>query len=98
MQDHLQTPQIYHPNTKELYGKYNLKWTSSVYFNSKKINGGPYRDELDAARRVNQLCNELKIERKNPEVDANPIKHYKRGFSSQYSGVCWVNTRKLWKS
>jgi len=81
-----------------IWDKYNLKWTSSVYFNSKKINGGPYRDELDAARRVNQLCNELKIERKNPEVDANPIKHYKRGFSSQYSGVCWVNTRKLWKS
>ena len=38
----------------------------------KKYEGGHYDNEIDAAKRVNQLCDGLEIERKNPGVDATP--------------------------
>jgi len=67
--------------------------------NNKKFQGGKYHDELDAAKRVNQLCDELEIVQKNPGVGSIPNpkrKHCKQ--TSQYTGVCWLNNRKRWKS
>ena len=31
-----------------------------------------YEDEVDAAKKVNQMCDKLQISRQNPEVDAAP--------------------------
>jgi len=78
-------------------------WAVTIFFNSQKIHGGRYCDELDAAKRVNQLCDKLKITQKNPGIGSMPnpkipIKHCKQGLSSQYRGVCWVTGKKRWKS
>ena len=36
------------------------------------MNGGTFNDELDAAKRVNQLCEEMGIPYKNPGISATP--------------------------
>jgi len=38
--------------------------------------GGQFNDELDAAKKVNQLCEELTIPLKNPEISAMSNKQY----------------------
>ena len=35
-----------------------------------------FKDELDAAKRANQLCEELKIPLQNPEISAIPNQQY----------------------
>ena len=45
------------------------KWRACVCIKKKKLEGGKYKNELDAAKRVNQMCDELGIERKNPKVN-----------------------------
>jgi hypothetical protein len=47
-------------------------WAVTIFFNSRRINGGRYCDELDAAKRVNQLCDKLKIAQKNPGIGSMP--------------------------
>ena len=34
--------------------------------------GGLFNDEMDAAKRVNQLCEEIGIPLKNPEISSKP--------------------------
>jgi len=63
----------------------------------KKYYGGYYLYEIDAAKRINQLCDEVGIQRKNPKVDAMPNKPIKNGCTSQYRGVSWSKDRKRWK-
>ena len=38
--------------------------------------GGIFKDELDAAKRANQLCQELGILLQNPEISAMPNQQY----------------------
>ena len=42
----------------------------------KKEYGGMFKDELDAAKRVNQLCEELGIPPHNPTTSAMPNQQY----------------------
>ena len=51
----------------------NKSWRAAVHWESVKYDGGYYYDELDAAKKVNALCDNLGIERNIPEVDAMEI-------------------------
>jgi len=78
------------------WSKRDGQWKTSVYLGSKQCKcGAQYDNELDAAKRVNQICDELKIERKNPDVDAMPIRKIKCP-SSKYKGVTWNKNDKKW--
>jgi len=44
--------------------------------------GGMFKDELDAAKRANQLCEELEIPLKNPEISAKPNQKYEVTYDS----------------
>jgi len=78
------------------WSKRDAKWHTSVYLGFKKYKcGANYDNELDAAKRVNQLCDELGIERKNPGVDAMPTQQIRRP-SSKYKGVSWSKKDKKW--
>merc|ERR1712034_274132 len=51
----------------------------------------------DAAKRVNQLCEEFGISQKNPAISATPNQHHqKHEKTSQYKGVCWHRERRKW--
>merc|ERR1712034_33757 len=51
----------------------------------------------DAAKRVNQLCEELGIPPQNPAISALPNQQYqKKEKTSQYKGVYWHRKRKKW--
>ena len=53
--------------------KEKRKWRARIYPKGQKQNfGGYFKDELDAAKRVNQLCEELEIPLQNPEINAVP--------------------------
>jgi len=59
--------------------------------------GGCFKDELDAGKRVNQICEELRIPLQNPEISAMPNQqHQKREKTSQYKGVHWNKQIKKW--
>ena len=44
------------------------KWRAGITVNNKPNYGGYYISELDAAYAVNGLCDDLGLERKNPEL------------------------------
>jgi len=81
-----------------VWHKQHKKWMTTVCWNSKQFSGGEYRDELDAAKRVNQLCDELEIKRKNPEVDTVLKPKVINSTSSQYIGVTETNKIKKWRT
>ena len=59
------------------WNKEKSKWQALVYLKGKKqIYGGRFNDELDAAKRVNQLCEKLKIPPQNPTISAIPNQQY----------------------
>merc|ERR1712096_268207 len=63
----------------------------------KTKHGGYFKDELDAAKRMNQLCEELGIPLQNPEISATPNQQYqKKQKTSQYKGVSWHRKIKKW--
>merc|ERR1712034_80874 len=63
----------------------------------KKEYGGMFKDELDAAKRVNQLCEKLGIPLQNPTISAIPIQQYqKKEKKSQYKGVYWHKHSGKW--
>ena len=66
----------------------------------KKNYAGVFNDELDAAKRVNQLCEEFGIPLQNPTISAIPNQQYqatpKKEKTSQYKGVTWNQERKKW--
>ena len=45
---------------------------ATINFDQKRCYGGTFDYEIDAVKKVNQLCDELGIERKNPAIDAMP--------------------------
>merc|ERR1712034_269448 len=63
--------------TSQYKGVYFYKprklWRARMRSNEGKLKfGGNFKDELDAAKRVNQLCEELGIPLQNPEISAMP--------------------------
>jgi len=66
------------------------KWQTLVCLKKKQIYGGHFNDELDAAKRVNQLCEKLRIPFQNPTINAMPNQEYqKKEKTSKYIGVYW---------
>merc|ERR1712034_163771 len=60
--------------------------------------GGYFEDELDAAKRVNQLCKEFGIPSLNPEIGARPNQQYQKNHNkSQYKGVTWHRGKGKWQ-
>jgi len=59
---------------------------------------GTFNNELDAAKRVNQLCEELGIPLHNPTISEIPNEKYqKKEKTSLYKGVSWHRERKKWR-
>ena len=54
------------------------KWYVAMYMKGaqKPKYGGTFNDELDAAKRVNQLCEQLRIPPQNPTISAIPNQQY----------------------
>ena len=53
------------------------KWYVRLYLKGQKPKfGGLFKNELDAAKRVNQLCEEFGIPAQNPEINATPNQQY----------------------
>ena len=84
----------WHSKTREWYAQLQVK--------GKKKYGGTFKDELDAAKRVNQLCEELGIPFQNPTISAKPNKKkevtccekigtVKIHFSNFFSNVFFLN-------
>jgi len=71
----------------------NRKWYAQIHQKGRKQKfGGYFKDELDAAKRVNQLCEEFGILLQNPEISAIPKHQYqyqKKEKTSQFKGVSW---------
>ena len=59
----------WHKMTEKWYVLIHLKGGEKKY-------GGVFKDELDAANRVNQLCDESGIPAKNPEISTIPNQQY----------------------
>jgi hypothetical protein len=56
-----------------LWIKRDRKWKVQFKLKGKKLKcGGIFIDELDAAKKVNQLCEELGIPPKNPGISGLP--------------------------
>ena len=77
------------------------KWCVLIYPKGQKPKyGGDFDDELDAAKRVNQLCEEFGIPPQNPTISAIPNQQYqaspKKEKKSQYKGVSWNEGEKKW--
>jgi len=78
--------------------KQSKKWYV-IYKNGQKqtYGGFMFKDELDAAKRMNQLCDELKIPRQNPQISVISNQQYeKKEKISKYKGVYWHKQRKTW--
>ena len=56
--------------------KRSRKWYAQLSFKGQKKYGGHFNDELDAGKRVNQLCEEMGIPPQNPEISAIPNQQY----------------------
>merc|ERR1712034_135837 len=74
------------------------KWYVRIYQEGQKRKyGGMFKDELDAAKRANQLCEELGIPLQNPAISATPDEQCKKkGKISQYNGVTWHKNHGKW--
>jgi hypothetical protein len=59
------------------YNKKSGKWYARFHLaRQKKIYGGIFNDELDAAKRVNELCEELGFPQQNSTLSAIPNQQY----------------------
>jgi hypothetical protein len=57
------------------------KWCVLISLKKQKQKyGGLFKDELDAAKRVNQICVEMGIPSKNPEISAVPNQDYQVSY------------------
>jgi hypothetical protein len=52
------------------------KWFVQLRFQGGTRTSGTFNDELDAAKRVNQLCEEMGIPHKNSGISAIPNQQY----------------------
>merc|ERR1712034_253722 len=63
----------------------------------KQKYGGMFNDELDAARRANQLCQEFGVPLQNPTISGIPNQRYQgKEKTSQYKGVYWHKNKRKW--
>merc|ERR1712096_359501 len=78
--------------------KENGKWYVLIHPKEQKLKyGGMFKNELDAGKRVNQLCEELGISPQNPTISATPNQNYqKKGKTSRYKGVIWHKKSRKW--
>ena len=53
------------------------KWCTQLKFKGEQKYGGVYIEELDAAKKVNQLCEKLGIPPKNPGISSLPNQQLK---------------------
>jgi len=61
--------------------------------------GGIFNDQLDAAKRVNQICEKLEIPLRNPGIAGMPNEQSQRGAKiSQYKGVSFHKESGNWSS
>jgi len=92
--------------TKEKTSQYNGvswstkigKWHAKVYLQGAKNKFGGYFDnELDAAKRLNQICEQMGIPYKNYGIGAIPNEQWQpKQKTSQYIGVYWYKQRHKW--
>merc|ERR1712034_230263 len=82
-----------------IWSKRIEKWYVLIRLKGQKRKyGGIFKDELDAAKGVNQLCEELGIPLKNPEVSAIPNQPYQiKEMKSRYKGVSWHKKTRKWR-
>jgi len=80
------------------WNKLSGKWKVLVSVNGEKQKyGGMYKNELDAAKRVNQICEELNIPLVHPTISAIPNEQYQKMEKiSQYKGVSYNNKLGKW--
>merc|ERR1712034_253664 len=87
-------------NTSQYKGvchKEGGKWVAQLQVKGKQTYGGIFKNELNAAKRVNQLCEKLGIPPQNPTISAIPKQQYqKKEKTSQHQGVYWNKENKLW--
>jgi len=82
------------------WNKYQKKWKSELQYNKKKYSGRFFENEEHAAMKVNLLCDEFRIERKNPMIIIEPdaIQQQFINHTSIYFGVSWKKDIKKWRS
>ena len=57
--------------------KKRKRWQVQIYQKGQNRKyGGMFKDELDAAKRANQLCDMLEIPPQNPEITGIPNQQY----------------------
>jgi len=77
------------------------RWRAQLTNNQMIYYGGCFKSEEHAAMKVNSLCDELEIGRKNPMIikKADKIQeNFKNQTSSKYTGVSWHENRKKWRA
>jgi len=78
--------------------KGSKKWYVTLHRKGQKAKyGGMFKDELDAAKRMNQLCEELEIAPQNHEISAIPNQKYQaKEKTSKYKGVSYHRETGKW--
>jgi len=79
------------------WNKQYRKWYTYVKLNGELNYGGRFGDELNAAKRVNQLSEELSIPLQNPGINSIPTKEV-QNKTSIYTGVSWKKNQRKWQS
>merc|ERR1712034_143133 len=80
------------------WNKENGQWRVQLTVKGQNQNGGHFKEELDAAKKVNQLCEKLEAPLRNPGINAVPSQQYQKGgkTTSQYKGVHWHKQIGKW--
>merc|ERR1711925_11576 len=84
------------PNKTSVYtgvcwNKDKNKWRAQVTHNKKRYFGGYFDHEEHAAMKINLLCDKIKIERKNPEINKDVIQKKAKSKLYQYTTENVVN-------
>jgi len=76
------------------------KWRVQLNLKGGKTkDGGYFNKELDAGKRVNQLCQEFGLPPQNSEISAIPNLEYQvKEKTSQYKGVYWHKKKRKWRA
>jgi len=73
------------------------KWQTELMHKKKKYYGGYFDNEEHAAMKVNILCDNCEIRRKNLTIDIDLHAIQKiQNTTSNYIGVSWLKDRKKW--
>merc|ERR1712034_272720 len=79
----------WHRQTEKWYALISLKGQKQKF-------GGSFKDELDAAKRVNQVCEKLGIPPQNLAISTRSNQKYeKKEKTSQYKGVTLHKEKKM---